>query len=172
MRLLTSLVVCIASLWVATSASALELVVRDIDKGLANALFYGSKAEAEGYVSGYTVLLKMGQQPPYLRRRLEFSSNAVLYFAKGGTLLAWSGQSAQVQAGTWRIMRGGNFNEVCVEFAKGRGQPACASPLSGGMNWMKQSTPGNPFGLKAGAAVPFKFGTAGLSLEKIAAKFP
>lgn len=172
MRVLTSLLVCLASLWAAPSASALEIAVRNIDKGLAEALFYGSEAQAQGYVAGYTVLVKMGQQPSYMRRRLEFSSTAVLYFAKNGTLLAWSGQSPQVQAGTWRINRGGNFNEVCVEFAKGKGQPVCASPLSGGTRWMEQSTPGNPFGLKAAADVPFKFGTAGITLQKIAAKLP
>jgi hypothetical protein len=37
---------------------------------------------------------------------------------------------------------------------------------------MEQSTPGNPFGLKAAADVPFKFGTAGITLQKIAAKLP
>ncbi|SFZ82139.1 hypothetical protein SAMN02983003_0901 [Devosia enhydra] len=169
MKSLLTVLALLVSLGLAAPASAQDAAVINADKALVESFFYGSSAQAKKFVSGYTMLIAIRPQPDFVRRRLQFSGTGVMYFAPDGGLLAWSGYSKKIEAGKWFLKRGGNFNMLCVEFAKGRGEPVCASPLMGG-HWIRQSTKGNAFGLKAGAPVRFSFGIGGLTLQKLASQ--
>ena len=169
-KFIAALAGLLAAFLVASPAASLDIEVREIDRALRNQYMSASMPEAHRLLAGYTVLTKARGFSGRVQAVIPFSSVAVLYMAPNGEVLAWSDKSARVEAGRWQIQANGR-NDVCLFFPMGKGAGACTNLFINNA-WIEQSTKGNPFGLKAGASVPFKMGRFGVSLKNLAAKLP
>jgi hypothetical protein len=132
------------------------------------------KEEAQAIIADTTMLASLSLiDDAALKEKLPFGTDAVLYFAENGDLLAWSDKSGVVEAGYWEFMANSGYNELCVRFGRFGLDSICIEPRDGGgPYWLTQRTNGNPFGLVAGAAVPRTLGAGTLDLSTIAASFP
>ena len=157
----------------AAPAAAAELgPVTPIDPTMMNQLFGSLKVEAAALIEDSTVLGRMGDIPDEQRKALPFASDFVVHFAANGDVLAWSDKSAVVEAGYWELISSNGVNDLCIRFGRFGLTSLCASHEIEASDWMIETTPGNPFGLIAGAAVPAKLGSGDLSLDTIAARLP
>mgnify|MGYP000577798297 CR=1 FL=1 len=123
--------------------------------------------EARAMVEDSTILGRLGAIDEELRERLPYGTDMVFYFAANGDLLAWSDKSAIVEVGYWELIASGGLHDLCVRFGRFGLDSLCASIEIEASDWIVESTPGNPFGLVAGAAVPATIG-ADLSLQTLA----
>jgi hypothetical protein len=148
-------------------ANARSIRVHTIDLATLAEVYNGTPRQARAAIADYTVLVDVGDMPGEVRNIIDISGLAVLYFAKDGSLAAWSGRSGTVVGGSWFIGRQGKANTICIAFARGNGNAVCAAPESTDTTWIKQSTYGNVFGLAVGQAVPFAI-PAGAGLAALA----
>jgi hypothetical protein len=152
----------------AAPASAAELkVVTVFTPVMMEQIYRLPTDEARSLIADSTILGKVGAIDAGLAERLPFGADMVLHFAENGDLLAWSDKSAVVEVGYWELIASGGFHDLCVRFGSFGLDSLCASIEIEHSNWIVESTPGNPFGLVGGAAVPMQIGTD-LSLEALA----
>jgi hypothetical protein len=163
----------IAAVLLATSAAAAELgPVTEVDRTMMNQIFGSQKVEATTLIEDSTVLGRLGSIEEELREALPFSDVFVAHFATNGDLLAWSDKSDVVEVGYWELIGNGGFNDLCLRFGHFGLTSLCAGHDIETSDWMIETTPGNPFGLAPGAAVPGRLGDGELSLDAIAARLP
>lgn len=162
-----ALLTLLLSLTLVGGSEALQIT--KVGKELVRGFQYAAPAQAKGYLAGYTVLAKLGRVQKRVLNILPISTVAILYFAPDGTLLGWSDKSDIVERGTWQVKTAPNGNDLCIFFDKGRGAGMCTVLIFGGPQFL-ESTKGNPFGLKANAAVPYDLGRFGVSLGNVAKK--
>ncbi len=82
----------------------------------------------------------------------------IMYLGKGGKMLSWTPKSKAVGTGTWGIKDMGMGIQIpCFYFDLPKGKSDCF--FGGTANYL-QTTPGNPFGLEAGAPVPAKMSSS------------
>jgi hypothetical protein len=161
----------VAAVLVSMPAAAAELgPVTDVDRTMMNQIFGSQKVEATTLIEDSTVLGRLGSIPDELREALPLGDHFVVHFAANGDLLAWSEKSEIVEVGYWELIGNGGFNDLCIRFGHFGLTSLCAGHDIEASDWMIESTPGNPFGLAPGAAVPGKLGASELSLDAIAAR--
>jgi hypothetical protein len=154
----------------ASAASAVELkVVTTISESLWGTIYLSPRAESESLVRDHTMFGNLGPLDAKLLEKLPYGPYVVMYFAENGDLLAWSDQSGVVEAGYWEVMDGGNSRELCIRFGHFGLDSVCSAIDTANAMWLTESTPGNPFGLVAGAPVPGPLGEAPADLRAIAA---
>jgi hypothetical protein len=147
-------------------------VVTEFDELLMYQIYRSKPAEAHSLIANSTVLGKLGALDTERLAALPFGSDMVLFFAENGDLLAWSDKSAVVELGYWELIGSSGFNELCVRFGNFGLISLCASPEIDHSDWIVESTPGNPFALVAGAAVPAVLAGNELGLAAIAGRLP
>lgn len=162
-----ALALCVLSAGLAGGVGALEIA--KVTDQVVHGFRYAAPAQARSYLAGYTVLVKLGQVEKRVLNVIPISSVAVLYFAPDGAVLGWSGKSDVVERGVWKVQSKPNGNDLCLFFDKGLGAGFCTVLWIGHPMFM-ESTKGNPFHLKARAAVPYDLGRFGISLGGIAKK--
>jgi hypothetical protein len=154
-------------------ASAAELgVVTQFDDVLMYQIYASKRGEATSLIANSTVRGRLGDIDPELREKLPFGGDMVLFFAEGGDLLAWSDKSTVIELGYWELIGSSGFNELCLRFGSFGLISLCSSPEIAASDWLIETTPGNPFALVAGAAVPAALGATDLDLTAIAARVP
>jgi hypothetical protein len=157
----------------APAAPALELrVVTSINAALWGQIYLSARAESEALVRDHTMFGNLGPLDPELLEKLPYGPDVVMYFAENGDLLAWSDKSEVVEVGYWEIMDGGTSRELCIRFGYFGLDSVCSSADTANAQWLTQSTPGNPFGLVAGAPVPGPLGASPADLRAMAASLP
>ncbi len=153
--------------------AALELkVVTTIDAALWSQIYTSPRAESESLVRDHTMFGNLGPLDPKLIEKLPYGPDVVMYFAENGDLLAWSDKSDVVEAGYWEVMDGTPSRELCIRFGVFGLDSVCSAANTANATWLTESTPGNPFGLAAGAPVPGPIGAAPADLRAIAASLP
>jgi hypothetical protein len=153
----------------ASPVQALEINVRKLDGNLIDSFQRAPLSSAPNFLVGYTVLISGARMAMSQTHLIPFSGPTVVYFSHKKKMVCWWGKSKVVHEGSWQIRRSGRFNDICFFFPQGKGEGLC-SRLLVSQDFLKESTKGNPFKLKAGGAVPFKLGRFGVSLSQIARK--
>lgn len=154
-------------------ATALELkVVTTINTGIWNQIYTAQRAESESLVRNHTMFGNLGPLDPELLEKLPYGPDVVMYFAENGDLLVWSDKSKVVEKGYWEVMDGTPSRELCIRFGYFGLDSVCSDAGAPNAMWLKQSTPGNPFGLVAGEPVPGPLGKTPADLRAVAASLP
>ena len=170
MRLAAPLLVLAAA---TTPAGAAELkVVTPFTPVMMEQIYRLPRPEAEAMFVDSTILGKVGAIDEELRARLPFAGDVIVYFAADGVVLVWSDKSDVVEAGYWELIASGGVQDLCIRFGNFGLDSLCASVEIEHSNWIVESTPGNPFALVAGAAIPAQLADGELSLQAIAARLP
>ncbi len=99
-----------------------------VGDGLMDQFLHAPTPDVRDLLRNTTMLIKLGDIDPKLLTALPFGSDAVLFFAENGDLLAWSDKSAVVEAGYWEVIANAGFNEFCIRFGSFGLNSVCASP--------------------------------------------
>jgi hypothetical protein len=146
--------------------------VTEFDELLLAQVWTSKRGEANSLIANSTVLGKLGAIDAELLEKLPFGGDVVLHFAENGELLAWSDKSAVVEVGYWELIGSSGFNELCLRFGSFGLISLCSSPEIEHSDWLVETTPGNPFALTGGAAVPATLAGNELGLAALGERLP
>jgi hypothetical protein len=160
----------IALIAFAAPVQAVELTgpVTPFTPVLMELIYRSQRVEAEAMFVDSTVLARLAGVDSELQARLPFGSDAIIHFAANGDVLVWSDKSAVVEIGYWELPASGGLNELCIRFGAFGLNSLCGSTDGTHSDWIVESTPGNPFGLAAGAATPAVLAGSALGLDTLA----
>jgi hypothetical protein len=130
------------------------------------------RSEAEAMFVDTTIRGRVGAIEEDLRARLPFAGDMIVYFAPDGDVLVWSDKSAVVETGYWELIASGGTHDLCIRFGHFGLDSLCASVEAEHSDWIVETTPGNPFALVAGTAIPAQLAGGELSLQAIASRLP
>lgn len=148
--------------------SALEISV--IDRAAMKPFQQEEPSEAYAALADHTVSMRSWEQSGFVARALPIANASILYFSPDGQVLGWSAKSDIVEVGEWKIEpENDRLNNLCLKFANNPNANTCQA-LHITRPVFFEITDGNPFGLNAGDAVPYRIEIEDAVISVIAEK--